>query len=98
LQPRELAASRARIDDLLLEREHLARRLRSSPWVDKVWPSDSNFLLLDCRDADGFLQRAIAGGLIVRDLRSNQALPNSLRVSVGTRAQNDALLASVEAA
>ena len=98
LHPRELAASRARIDDLLLEREYLARRLQSSPLVDKVWPSDSNFLLLDCRDADGFLQRAIAGGLIVRDLRSNQALPNSLRVSVGTRAQNDALLASVEAA
>ena len=53
---------------------------------------------LDCRDAGAFLQRAIAGGLIVRDLRSNPALPRSLRVSVGTRAQNDALLASVEAA
>jgi histidinol-phosphate/aromatic aminotransferase/cobyric acid decarboxylase-like protein len=55
-------------------------------------------LLLDCRDADAFMQRAIAGGLIVRDLRSNRALPNSLRVSVGTRAHNDALLLSVEAA
>ncbi|HEY2630086.1 MAG TPA: aminotransferase class I/II-fold pyridoxal phosphate-dependent enzyme, partial [Usitatibacter sp.] len=98
LRPDEIAASRARMDALLLEREYLARRLRSSPLVDKVWPSDSNFLLFDCRDADAFLQRAIAGGLIVRDLRGNSALPNSLRVSVGTRAQNDALLASVEAA
>ena len=35
---------------------------------------------------------------IVRDLRGNPALPNSLRISVGTRAQNDALLDSVEAA
>jgi histidinol-phosphate/aromatic aminotransferase/cobyric acid decarboxylase-like protein len=34
----------------------------------------------------------------VRDLRSNPALPASLRVSVGTRAQNDALFASLEAA
>jgi histidinol-phosphate/aromatic aminotransferase/cobyric acid decarboxylase-like protein len=97
LQPDEILSSRARIDALLLEREYLGRRLQSSPLVDKVWPSDSNFLLLDCRDADAFMRRAIAGGLIVRDLRSNGALPNSLRVSVGTRAQNDALLLSVEA-
>jgi histidinol-phosphate aminotransferase len=97
LQPNEILGSRARIDALLLEREYLGRRLQSSPLVDKVWPSDSNFLLLDCRDADAFMRRAIAGGLIVRDLRSNGALPNSLRVSVGTRAQNDALLLSVEA-
>ena len=39
----------------------------------------------------------IAGGLIVRDLRANPALPRSLRVSVGTREQNDALLRSVGA-
>jgi histidinol-phosphate aminotransferase len=98
LRPDEISASRARIDELLTERGYLARRLQSSPLVDKVWPSDCNFLLLDCRDADAFLQRAIAGGLIVRDLRGNRALPNSLRVSVGTRTQNDALLASVGAA
>jgi histidinol-phosphate/aromatic aminotransferase/cobyric acid decarboxylase-like protein len=34
----------------------------------------------------------MAGGLIVRDLRTHPALPRSLRISVGTRAQNDALL------
>ena len=98
LHPGEITASGARLHALLLEREYFAGRLQSSPLVDKVWPSDANFLLLDCRNADAFLHRAIAGGLIVRDLRSNPALPNSLRVSVGTRPQNDALLASVEAA
>jgi histidinol-phosphate aminotransferase len=98
LHPDEILGSRARLDALLLEREYLGGRLQSSRLVEKVWPSDSNFLLLDCRDADAFMQRAIAGGLIVRDLRSHRALPNSLRVSVGTRPQNDALLSSVEAA
>jgi len=34
----------------------------------------------------------MAGGLIVRDLRAHPALPRSLRVSVGSRVQNDALL------
>jgi histidinol-phosphate aminotransferase len=98
LEPGEIPASRARLAALLEERDHLGMRLRTSPLVGSVWPSDANFLLIDCRDADAFLRRSMAAGLIVRDLRGNPALPHALRVSVGTRAQNDALLAGVEAA
>lgn len=92
LQPAELSATQARIEDLLAERETLRRGLQASPLVDKVWPSDANFLLIDCRDADRFMRNSLAGGLIVRDLRAHPALPRSLRVSVGTRADNAVLL------
>jgi histidinol-phosphate aminotransferase len=92
LEPAELAAAHARLEGLLSEREYLKRGLEASPLVDKVWPSDANFLLIDCRDADRFMSNTLAGGLIVRDLRAHPALPRSLRVSVGTRAQNAALL------
>jgi histidinol-phosphate/aromatic aminotransferase/cobyric acid decarboxylase-like protein len=63
--------------------------------VERVWPSDANFLLIDCRDADRFMSDSLAGGLIVRDLRANPLLQRSLRVSVGTRAHNDTLLRCV---
>jgi len=92
LEPTELAAARVRLEGLLAEREYLARGLAASPWVERVWPSDANFLLIDCRDADRFMSSSLAGGLIVRDLRAHPSLPRSLRVSAGTRAQNDALL------
>jgi histidinol-phosphate aminotransferase len=92
LQPAELALSHARLEDLLAEREYLARALGKSPLVDRIWPSDANFLLVDCRDAERFMRNTLAGGLIVRDLRAHPSLPRSLRVSVGTRAHNDALL------
>jgi len=92
LDPSELAAAHARLEGLLAERDYLARRLAASPLVDRVWPSDANFLLIDCRDAGHFIKNTLAGGLIVRDLRAHPALPRSLRVSVGTREQNDALL------
>ena len=39
---------------------------------------------------------ASRAALIVRDLRANPALPRSLRITVGTRAENDALLHSLE--
>jgi histidinol-phosphate aminotransferase len=92
LAPGELPAAHARLEGLLAEREYLGNGLSASPLVDRVWPSDANFLLIDCRDADRFMSNTLAGGLIVRDLRAHPALPRSLRVSVGTRAQNGALL------
>jgi histidinol-phosphate aminotransferase len=95
LQPAPLAISQARRDSLLLEREYLGAGLAASPLVEKVWPSDTNFILLDCHDAERFMKDSMAGGSIVRDLRTNPALPRSVRVSVGTRAENDGLLASV---
>jgi histidinol-phosphate/aromatic aminotransferase/cobyric acid decarboxylase-like protein len=98
LEPQELAASQARLEALLMEKDYLRRGLGNSPLVAKVWPSDTNFLLIDCRDADRFMHNSIAGGLIVRDLRAHPALPHSLRVSVGTRAQNDSLLRCMELA
>jgi histidinol-phosphate aminotransferase len=98
LEPDELAASQVRLEALLMEKDYLHRGLAASPLVRKVWPSDTNFLLIDCADADRFMRNSIAGGLIVRDFRAHPALPRSLRVSVGTRAQNDALLRSLEPA
>jgi histidinol-phosphate aminotransferase len=77
-----------------VEKEYLRRGLAASPLVDRVWPSDTNFLMIDC-DADRFMTRSMGGGLIVRDLRAHPALPRSLRVSVGTRTENDALLRCV---
>jgi histidinol-phosphate aminotransferase len=92
LAPGEITASQARLETLLMEKEYLRQGLASSALVDRVWPSDTNFLMVDCVDASRFMNNSMAGGLIVRDLRAHPMLPRSLRVSVGTRAQNDALL------
>ena len=98
LDAAEVAAARQRIAGLLAEREYLRAGLEASGRVERVWPSDTNFLLIDCVDADEFTRASRSGGLIVRDLRSDPALRRSLRVTVGTRAQNDALLNSLESA
>jgi histidinol-phosphate aminotransferase len=91
----EIAASNQRLEALLMEKDFLRRGLEASALVEKVWPSDTNFLMIDCVDANRFMSQSTAGGFIVRDLRAHPLLPRSLRVSVGTRAQNDALLNSV---
>jgi histidinol-phosphate aminotransferase len=97
LAPDELVRSKHRREALLSERERVRQALRHSPLVAKVWDSDANFLLIDCRDAQSFMNASMAAGLIVRDLRGYAALPNSLRVSMGLPEHNDALLRSVGA-
>ena len=89
-----LARTRTRIARLLVERGRLAEGLKRSPLVTRVWPSDANFLLIDCNDADAVLERARNAGLIIRDVRQ-PALPRSLRISVGTPEQNSRLLESL---
>ncbi len=98
LAPAALAQSAERRRALLVERGRLATALGTSSLVERVWPSDANFLLIDSPDADAFMRASTDGGLIVRDLRANPALPRSLRVTVGSRAENDALLHSIGAA
>jgi histidinol-phosphate aminotransferase len=94
LQPAAIAAMRAQVRQLLDERTRLAAGLARSPLITRVWPSDSNFLLVDCNDCDAVLARVRRAGLIIRDVRQ-PALPRSLRISVGTPAQNARVLESL---
>jgi histidinol-phosphate aminotransferase len=87
-----LAAFEARLTALLAERTRLAAALSGSPKMVRVWPSETNFLLCELRDAAEALLASRAAGLLVRDFRSLPGLANCLRVTVGTPEQNDRLV------
>lgn len=58
----------------------------------EVVPSAANFLLVKVGDGEAVFQRLQRGGVIVRPVRG-YGLPEWVRVTVGTRAQNERLLA-----
>ena len=95
LEPAAIERMRARVAQLLQERARLAEGLARSPLITKVWPSDANFLLLDSSNPAEVLARVRSAGLIIRDVRQ-PALPNSLRISVGTPEQNNRVLESLK--
>jgi histidinol-phosphate aminotransferase len=88
--------ARERIAIILRERDTLAERLRTIPAIKQVYPSDANFLLVECVDADHVLRAAASAGLIVRDPRSQVGLGNCVRISIGTPEQNRRLVHSIE--
>jgi histidinol-phosphate aminotransferase len=95
LQEPAVLAMRAQVKQLLKERTRLAAALAGNRFITRVWPSDTNFLLVDCTDPEAVLQRIRAAGLIIRDVRKS-GLPQSLRITVGTPEQNDRVLESLK--
>jgi len=92
---RELTAER--IATLAHERTRVAATLGTLPCVRRVWPSEANFLLVEFEDAGKALARAHEARLLLRDFRGARVLGEALRISLGTPAQNDQLLASLTA-
>ncbi|TNF42865.1 MAG: aminotransferase class I/II-fold pyridoxal phosphate-dependent enzyme, partial [Bacteroidetes bacterium] len=79
---------------IVKERERLASRLAALPVVEKVWPSDSNFLLVRVKDAD-FIYNALAERKIIVRNRSRE-IPGCIRITTGTADENNRLLSELE--
>ncbi len=77
-------------DTLIAERKRLAEKLVTIPVVEKIWPSDANFLLVRVKDADFVYNMLIENNIIVRN-RSRE-VSGCLRITTGTRSENDRLL------
>lgn len=85
---------KGRVQSIITERERLALRLAGLPVVEKVWPSDSNFLLVRVKDADHIYNSLAARKIIVRN-RSRE-IPRCIRITTGTPEENDRLLTELE--
>lgn len=82
----------AMIKETIKEREVLVKELVQLPFVEKVFPSDANFVLAKMNDATATYNYLKEKGIIVRN-RSNVILcEDCLRITVGTPQQDQQLL------
>lgn len=73
-------------------REAMAEVFRSMPTVEKVYPSDANFLLVKIKEARNIYEFLLTKGIVLRD-RSNVTLcEDCLRVTIGTEKENTLLV------
>ena len=80
------------IEQILLERERLIPELEKSPGVIRVYPSDSNFLLVRTTNASQIYHALVSNGIIVRDRSKVHGCEGCLRITIGTREENQRLL------
>lgn len=66
--------------------------IAAKPWVKKVWPSCTNFVLLDVDNAEQLVEQCRLGGVLIRNQSSQRRLNNSVRVSIGSEAEMQQLM------
>jgi histidinol-phosphate aminotransferase len=91
LQSSAIDEARARIAEIVAERERLMTAISAFGCVGNVWPSAANFFLVRVTDSEAVLREARDYGILLRDF--GKSLPNCIRITVGEQSENDRLLA-----
>ncbi len=88
---------RPAIEAVLKERERLGRELGEIQGI-KAYPSEANFFLIEVPIAPRVVfDELYRQGILIRDVSSYPMLSKCLRISVGTREENDRLLSALRA-
>ena len=85
-----------KVKEIVEQRGVVAERLAAMPFVSKVYPSDANFVLARVDDADAIYEHLIADGIIVRNRNRVRGCEGCLRITIGTRQENEKLIQSLE--
>ena len=80
---------------LLQERGRMVEAFAELPICKKVYPTDANFFLAKVEDAQGTYDYLVEKGIIVRNRTRITLCNNCLRVTIGTREENNELLGAL---
>jgi histidinol-phosphate aminotransferase len=80
------------IKETLAQRDKLVLALKEFDFVLDIYPSDANFILVKTTDPKGIYNFLVQNGIIVRDRSKIDLCEGSLRITVGTPAENETLI------
>jgi histidinol-phosphate aminotransferase len=68
---------------------------RELPLCEQIYPTDANFFLARVTDAKRIYDYLVDKGIIVRNRSRIQLCQNCLRITIGTRTENNELLSAL---
>lgn len=83
------------VTTLLEERQRMISAFQQLKITEQVFPTDSNFFLARMTDAQGIYDYLVEKGIIVRNRTRVQLCHNCLRVTIGTKSENNELLGAL---
>ncbi len=84
------------IEKIIEEREYVAEQLRQANSVEKVFPTDANFLLFKIRNARQIYEKLAENGIIVRYRGNEPHCDDCLRVTIGMPDENVRFLKTIK--
>jgi histidinol-phosphate aminotransferase len=84
------------IKSIIEQREALLKVLEEVSFVEKIYPTEANFILIKVDNANARYDELIAKGIVIRN-RTTQALcENTLRLTIGTEEENKKLMEALK--
>lgn len=83
------------IKDIVQQRDNLQGTLLGLPIVQKIYPSDANFLLVKVINAKDTYDYLLGQGIVVRDRSKVTLCEGCLRITIGTPHENEKLVESL---
>ena len=93
---RETGTFRAKIQEIKRERERVAVALRGMTCFERVYDSEANFLLACTSRYRELYEYLLAGGIVVRVRHIPPRLMGGLRITIGTKEENDLLIRKLD--
>jgi histidinol-phosphate aminotransferase len=87
---------KSEIDSIIKQRDLLLKVLVDVNFVEKIYPSEANFILIKVDDANKRYNELIANGIVIRNRTTQPLCENTLRLTIGTEEENKKLINALE--
>jgi histidinol-phosphate aminotransferase len=77
---------------IIAQREELLKVLVGVKFVEKIYPTEANFILIKVDDANKRYDELIAKGIVIRNRTTQPLCENTLRLTIGTEEENKKLI------
>jgi histidinol-phosphate aminotransferase len=84
------------IAKILVQRTKLIEKLGEISFIEKVYPTDANFVLVKVDDAVKRYNQLIEKGVVIRNRTTQPLCENTLRFTIGTKAENKKLIKALK--
>jgi len=97
LSPAGLVAMRQRVAQIVEERGWLVSALRDIPCVERVYDSETNYILVRFVASSAVFKSLWDQGIILRDQNKQPTLSGCLRITIGTREESQRVIDALRA-
>ncbi len=95
MQGDSIGVANERIAIIRSERARLTETLLGIDGIDRVWPSQANFVFVRVKPRFDLVDRARRAGILVRVFANDTTLNDCVRISIGTPEHNDRLISAL---
>ena len=81
---------------LIEQKEVLKQALENCSFVEKIYPSDANFILIKVDNANKRYDEFLEKGIVIRNRTNDDLCENCLRITVGTEEENSKLIETLK--